>query len=58
MLDFLDEANPVLVGVLAGSLPTISMLLCSLMAVNTKFSSTFESSAQNYCAGKLFNAAV
>jgi hypothetical protein len=45
-------ASPVIVGVLAGSLPTVSMLLCSLMAVNIEFTSTFESSAQNYCAGK------
>jgi hypothetical protein len=53
MLEILTQANPVVVGVLAGSLPTVSMLLCSLMAVSFKFTSTFESSAQNYCAGKL-----
>jgi len=48
--------SSILGGVLAGSLPTVSMLLCSLLAFNVKFSSTFEASAQNYCAGLILGA--
>lgn len=43
-------------GVLVGSLPTVSMLLTSLLTFNAKISSTFESTAQNFCAGLIIGA--
>eukprot|EP01032_Pedospumella_encystans_P025449 gene25449-28765_t len=56
MLDRASSMYPIYVGVLAGSLPTLSMLVCSFVAVSVQFSKTFESSAQNYCAGLILGA--
>lgn len=55
MLEIIDSFNSVAVGIMAGSLPTLSMMFCSLLAVNVQFTSTFEASAQNYCAGITLN---
>jgi hypothetical protein len=41
-------------GALAGSIPTISMMLTSLFTVKADLSATFQASAQNLCAGDAF----
>ena len=41
---------------MVGGLPTISMIFASLVVFNVNISSTFESTAQNFCAGLILGA--
>lgn len=50
------DATDIYVGLSVGLLPTASMILAALLIYNLKISKTFESTAQNYCAGLILGA--
>lgn len=55
-MSFSEIETDIRVGALVGAIPTLSMLLTALFAVRIQFSTIFESTAQNFCAGLILGA--